>query len=131
MRETRLQRLRLDPHRICFHTTTTTHAMSQNELPLADAAPRWDVITIHHRQTRQEIAAKTPKHISHHELLFDGRVQMRKKSPGGLTTLREMAAFMNKRGMVPKSKLPDCRADDGVSVLVKPKAEVNTNLQES
>jgi hypothetical protein len=105
--------------------------MSQNELPLSKDAPRWDVITIHHRQTRQEIAAKTPKHISHHELLFDGRVQTKRKSPQGLKTLREMADFMNKRGMVPKSKLPDCRADEGTSVLVKPNAQTNPELQAS
>lgn len=95
--------------------------MSQDQLPLADPAPRWDVITIHHRQTRQEIAAKTPKHISHHELLFDGRVQTKRKSPQGLKTLREMAEFMNKRGMVPQSKIPQCVADTGLPVLKKSK----------
>lgn len=92
--------------------------MSQNELPLADPAPRWDVITIHHRQTKIEIAKKDPKVISHHELIYGGKVQLKRKMPAGLATLREMAAFMNARGMVPQPKI-SCRADDGVSTLVK------------
>lgn len=84
-------------------------------------ATNWAVITIHHKQSKAEMAAKKPKEISHHELIFNGKVQLKKKGDGGLSTLRDMAAFMNKRGMVPKDKV-QCLADVGLSPLPRKKA---------
>ena len=68
------------------------------------------------------MARKDPKEISHHELIYAGVVQLKRKGPLGLATLREMAEFMNKRGMVPKPKI-ECLADVGIPALSrKPKA---------
>lgn len=87
------------------------------ELFQTDSAA-WAVITIHRKQSKQELANKAPKEISHHELIYNGVVQLKRKGTGGLATLREMAAFMTKRGMIPKPKI-ECLADKGLAPLPK------------
>lgn len=73
--------------------------------------PRWEVVTIHQRQTKAEIAADKPKYVSHHELLYGVRVQKRTASVAGLEGLREMAAFLNRKRMAPRPAV-QCLADE-------------------
>lgn len=97
-----------------------------------DPAQTWAVITIQVKQSKQELAEKAPKVVSHHELIFGGKVEHKRKGDGGLDTLRQMAAFMNKRGMVPQPKI-QCLADKGLSALSrKPKSiPAETGLTEA
>ena len=84
-------------------------------------ATKWAVISIHQKQSKQQIADKRPKEISHHELIYNGKVQLKRKGEGGLATLREMSVFMNRRGMEPQPKI-SCVADVGLPTLPrKPK----------
>ena len=73
--------------------------------------PRWEVVTIHQRQTKTDLAANAPKVISHHELLYGGRVQKKTSGIAGLEGLREMAGFLNRKRMVPRPAV-ECLADD-------------------
>jgi len=73
--------------------------------------PRWEVVTIHQRQTKEESAANKPKFVSHHELLYGGRVQKKTSGVSGMDGLREMAAFLNRKRMVPRPAI-QCLADD-------------------
>ena len=89
-------------------------------------ATKWAVISIHQKQSKQEIADKRPKEVSHHELIYNGEVHLKRKGDGGLATLREMSVFMNRRGMEPQPKIR-CVADVGLPPLPrKPKANVTT-----
>ncbi len=83
--------------------------------------PRWEVITLHRKQTKLEIARKVPREILRHELLYGGKVEATRKGEGGLEQLRAMAKFMNERGMEPKPKI-QCLADVGLPVLPRKKA---------
>ena len=76
----------------------------------------WEVITIHRRQTREEIARKAPLEIMRHELLYAGKVETSRKGPNGLEQLRAMAKFMNDRKMVPRPKI-ECLADKALPAL--------------
>lgn len=78
--------------------------------------PGWQVITIHRKQTKLEIASKAPREILRHELLYGGKVETSRKGEGGLKQLHEMAKFMNSRGMVPRKKI-ECLADKGIPAL--------------
>lgn len=79
------------------------------------ASPTWAVITCHQRQTKLEIAQKTPKVISHHELLYGGRVISKMTGEAGLDKLRLIAKFSNKQGMIPRPAI-QCLADDSGSL---------------
>lgn len=78
----------------------------------------WEVITLHRKQSKVEIAAKAPLEVMRHELLFNGKVETTRKGEGGLEQLRAMAKFMNARGMCPKLKV-QCLADVGLPALPK------------
>jgi hypothetical protein len=54
---------------------------------LPPLAPTWAVITCTRRQTKQEIAMKIPKIISHHERLAMARRNKTLISSGGLSPL--------------------------------------------
>jgi hypothetical protein len=82
--------------------------------------PRWEVITLHRKQTKLEIARKAPREILRHELLYGGKVETTRKGEGGLEQLRAMAKFMNERGMTPKPKI-QCLADVGLPALSRKK----------
>lgn len=84
---------------------------SEKEL-LPPLAPTWAVITCTRRQTKQEIALKTPKIISHHELLYGGVVISKMTGPAGLEKLQIIAKFSNKQGLVPRRNAVECAADD-------------------
>lgn len=74
--------------------------MSKELIP---ACPnRWEVITRHKPQNTAEKKRKEPLEISHHELCFGGRCQLKRIGSHGLEILREMAKFMNSRDMVPR-----------------------------
>ncbi len=77
--------------------------------------PTWAVITCHRRQTKQEIARKDPKIISHHELLYGGRVISRMTGQNGLDKLHIIAKFSNKQKLVPRPAI-ECIADDNGSL---------------
>ena len=81
-------------------------------------ATKWAVISIHQKQSKQQIADKRPKEISHHELIYNGQVHLKRKGEGGLATLREMSVFMNRRGMEPQPKI-SCVADVGLPALTR------------
>lgn len=83
---------------------------SENELfPPLDLT--WAVITCHRRQTKQEIALKCPKIISHHELLYGGVVMSKMTGDNGLEKLRIIAKFSNKQKLLPRPAI-ECLADD-------------------
>lgn len=84
---------------------------TENEL-LPPLAPTWAVITCTRRQTKQEIALKTPKIISHHELLYGGVVISKMTGPNGLDKLQIIAKFSNKQNLVPRRTAVECAADD-------------------
>ena len=78
---------------------------------LIPACPdRWEVITRHKPQSPAEKNRTEPLEISHHELCFGGRVQLKKIGSHGLEILREMAKFMNARGLKPRRPV-ECAAD--------------------
>lgn len=85
--------------------------MSEKELFSLD--PTWAVITCHKRQTKQEIARKEPKIISHHELLYGGKVISRMTGDGGLEKLHIIAKFSNKQKLVPRPAIECCADDTG------------------
>lgn len=82
--------------------------MPKDLIPACDA--RWEVITRHKHQTAAEKKRKEPLEISHHELCFGGRCQLKKIGSHGLEILREMAKFMNSRCMKPRRPI-ECAAD--------------------
>lgn len=84
--------------------------------------PDWVVLPIYVRQTREEMAKKKPLVIKHYELLFRGRIHLKRKGEHGKRILDEMAAHMNKHGMVPREKI-ECVADIGLPTLKKPAAK--------
>jgi len=73
--------------------------------------PRWEVVTIHQRQTKDEREANKPKFVSHHELLYGGRVQKKTAGVAGMDGLREMASFLNRKHMAPRPAV-QCLADE-------------------
>lgn len=87
---------------------------SEKEL-FPEEAPRWAVITCHKRQTKDEISRKVAKIISHHELLYGGRVISKMTGENGLEKLRIIAKFSNKTGSIPRSAI-QCLADDCGSI---------------
>jgi hypothetical protein len=84
--------------------------------------PDWVVLPIHVRQTREEMARKKPLVIKHYELLFRGKIHLKRKGEHGLRILKEMAAHMNLHGMVPREKV-ECLADIGIQPLKKQAAK--------
>lgn len=82
---------------------------------LPPPAPTWDVITCCKRQTKQEIARRDPKVISHHELLFGGKVISRMTGPNGLDKLHVIAKFSNRQQLIPRKAI-ECLADDTGSI---------------
>lgn len=82
--------------------------------------PDWVVLPIYRRQTRAEMAKKKPLELKHYELLFRGKVHLKRKGEHGLRILKEMADHMNKHGMVPREKV-ECVADIGLPTLPKKK----------
>jgi hypothetical protein len=78
---------------------------------LPPPAPTWDVITCCKRQTKQEIARRDPKVISHHELLYGGKVIAKRTGPDGLDNLQKIAKFSNRHGLLPRRSI-ECAADD-------------------
>lgn len=85
--------------------------MSEEKELLPPDAPRWAVITCHKRQSKDEIAKKRPKIISHHELLFGGKVISKMTGDGGLEKLHTIAKFSNRQNLVPRPAI-QCLADD-------------------
>lgn len=47
------------------------------------------VLPIHIRQTREEMAKKRPLVIKHYELLFRGRIHLKRKGEHGLQPLKQ------------------------------------------
>ena len=94
----------------------------ETDKELFNLQPTWAVITCHRRQTKQEIAMKTPKVISHHELLYGGRVISKMTGDNGLEKLRLIAKFSNKQGMVPRDAI-QCLADDTGSIEARLKKQ--------
>ncbi len=86
--------------------------------------PTWQVISCHHRQTKLEIAAKAPKVVSHHELLYGGKVISKMTGDNGLEKLRLIAKFSNKQGMVPRCAI-QCLADDTGSLEARLKRQTH------
>jgi hypothetical protein len=84
---------------------------SEKEL-LPPLDPTWAVITCTKRQTKQEIAMKVPKIISHHELLYGGVVISKMTGPNGLDKLQTIAKLSNKQKLVPRRNAVECIADD-------------------
>ena len=84
--------------------------MSEEKDLFPPSEPRWYVLTCHRQQTKLERIAKKPSEVSHHELLFGDSVQSRLKGETGLETLREIARFLNSRGLAPRKKI-ECAAD--------------------
>jgi hypothetical protein len=72
--------------------------------------PRWAVLTCYKHQSRAERLARIPKEVSHHELLFGTKVELRRKGEAGLEVLREMAKFLNRRELLPRPRV-QCAAD--------------------
>lgn len=85
--------------------------------------PAWAVITCTRRQTKQEIALKTPKIISHHELLYGGCVITKMTGPSGLEKLHLIAKFSNKQGLAPRRNAVECAADDSGSMEARLKRQ--------
>lgn len=86
--------------------------------------PTWAVITCHRRQTKQEVALKVAKIISHHELLYGGKVVSRMTGDNGLEKLRIIAKFSNKQGLVPRPAI-QCLADDTGSLEARLKHQTD------
>ena len=84
--------------------------MSEEKDLFPPPEPRWHVLTCHRQQTKLERIAKKPCEVSHHELLYGDSVQSRRKGATGLETLREIARFLNSRGLVPRKKI-ECASD--------------------
>ena len=84
--------------------------------------PAWAVITCTRRQTKQEIALKTPKIISHHELLYGGRVITKMTGQAGLEKLQFHAKFSNKQNLIPRSAV-ECLADDSGTIEARLKKQ--------
>jgi hypothetical protein len=85
-------------------------SQTEKEL-LPPDSPTWAVITICKRQTKQEIARKDPKVISHHELLYGGKVVSKMTGPNGLEKLQLIAKFSNRQSLIPRKAI-ECLADD-------------------
>lgn len=92
--------------------------------------PTWAVITCHKRQSKLEIARKDPKEISHHELLYGGRVITRMTGEAGLEKLRFLAKHSNKHKLIPHKAI-ECLADDtgSIEARLKKQNRRDTNLQ--
>jgi hypothetical protein len=88
--------------------------------------PDWVVLPIHHRQTREEMAKKKPLVIKHYELLYRGRIHLKRKGEHGHKILKEMAEFMNKHAMPPREKV-QCLADVGLPAFPKAAAFKSVN----
>jgi hypothetical protein len=84
--------------------------------------PTWAVITCHKRQTKQEIARKDPKIISHHELLYGGKVITRRTGQAGLDALHVLAKHSNKHNLIPRPAI-ECLADDSGSIEARLKKQ--------
>lgn len=84
--------------------------------------PTWAVITCHQRQSKLEISRKDPKIISHHELLYGGRVISKMRGENGLDKLRIIAKFSNKAKLVPRAAI-ECLADDTGSLEARLKRQ--------
>lgn len=84
--------------------------MSEEKELFPPAEPRWHVLTCHKAQTKLERVAKKPREVSHHELLYGNHVESRRKGETGLETLREIARFLNSRGLRPRARI-ECAAD--------------------
>lgn len=84
--------------------------------------PTWAVITCHCRQTKLEISRKDPKIISHHELLYGGKVVSKMSGENGLEKLRLIAKFSNKQKLVPRAAI-ECLADDTGSLEARLKRQ--------
>ena len=95
--------------------------MSEELFP-AKPDPDWVVLPIYFRQTREEMAKKKPLVLKHYELLFRGKVHLKRKGEHGHIILKEMAAHMNKHGMQPREKV-QCVADVGLPPLSKRHSE--------
>ena len=96
--------------------------MSEEKDLLPPDAPRWAVITCHSRQTKLEIANRQPKEISHHELLFGGKVISKMTGENGLEKLRLIAKFSNKQSLIPRPAI-QCLADDSGSLEARLKRQ--------
>jgi hypothetical protein len=92
------------------------HTPMTEELFPEKPSPDWVVLPIHVRQTREEMAKKKPLVIKHYELLFRGKIHLKRKGEHGLRILKEMAAHMNLHGMVPREKV-ECLADVGLPAM--------------
>ena len=84
--------------------------MSQEKELFPPPEPRWHVLTCHKAQTKLERVEKKPREVSHHELLYGNHVESRRKGETGLETLREIARFLNSRGLRPRDRI-ECAAD--------------------
>lgn len=84
--------------------------------------PKWAVITFHKRQSKLEVAEKRPKEITHHELLFGGRVVSKMTGESGLEKLRFLAKHSNKHSLTPRPAV-ECLADDSGSIETRLKKQ--------
>lgn len=89
--------------------------MTEEKELLPPDSPRWAVITCHKRQSKQEIARKEPKIISHHELLYGGKVISKATGENGLERFQTIAKFSNKQNLIPRPAI-QCLADDSGSL---------------
>lgn len=80
----------------------------QDLFPHSD--PRWSVRTIYRHQTPAEKAARKDPEVARHELLFGTSIQDKRKGEAGLEQLREIAKFLNRRGLQPRDRVM-CAAD--------------------
>lgn len=91
------------------------------ELPI-DLPHRWTVEPVFRRQSKAEAILGEAKIVKHYALLYGGSVQKKATFERDVERLREMAAFCNKRGLVPRPAV-QCLADTNIPPLKKSKAK--------
>lgn len=84
--------------------------------------PTWAVITCQKRQSKLEIARKEPKEITHHELLYGGKVISKMTGEAGLEKLRFLAKHSNRHKLIPRPAV-ECPADDSGSIEARLKKQ--------
>lgn len=84
------------------------------ELPLESAA-RWEVVAVHHKQTKDERKRKAPLVVKHYELRHGADCHEKATTAPDIERLRAAAKFMNSRGIPPRRPI-ECLADIGGSL---------------
>lgn len=83
--------------------------------------PKWAAITCHKRQSKLE-GEKRAKEISHHELLYGGRVICKMTGEAGLDKLQFLAKHSNKHNLIPRPAV-ECLADESGSIEARLKKQ--------